>query len=47
MVICMAENYGENLHLKLRHYLALAEKSEYRYLRENAEELCEKLSGDV
>ena len=32
---------------KLPHYLALAEKSEYKYLRENAEELCEKLSGDV
>ena len=32
---------------KLPHYLALAKQSEYRYLRENAEELCEKLSSDV
>ena len=31
---------------KLPHYLALAEKSEYRYLRENAEDLYDRLSRE-
>lgn len=32
---------------KLPHYLALAEKSEYQYLRQNAEELYDKLEHDT